>query len=152
MHSPVFVRYERASFRSHMPSSMRCFRCQKFGHTQQKCSSSLVCGDCDEIGHEEGPCPGPLNCVCCSGAHASGDRDCPVYRDERDRQELRIRECLFFLDVRKKFLETKPKTGTQSYASTLRRPRGVDTIAQTDAIYSQTKQNSPSVPSCQTEA
>jgi hypothetical protein len=86
---------------------MRCFRCQKFGHTQQTRISNLVCGDCDEIGHEDGPCPGPLNCISYWGAHASGDRDCPLYREEMVIQELRNREGLSFLDVRKTFLETK---------------------------------------------
>jgi hypothetical protein len=151
MPNSVLVGYERASFRPYIPSSMRCFRCQSFGYTQQKCILSLVCGDYDETGHEEAPWPRPLKSASCSGAHASGDRNCPVYRDERAIQELRVMEGLSFQDVRKKFLETKPKTGTQSYSSTLRRPRGVVAISQTEAIYSQTKQSSPSVPSWQTE-
>jgi hypothetical protein len=53
----------------------------------------------------------------------------PVYREERAIQELRAEEGLSFPDNRMKFLEAKPKTGTQSYASTLRHPSGIDSIS-----------------------
>jgi hypothetical protein len=94
-------------------------------------------------------------CVNCSGAHASRDRNCPVYRDERAIQELRVKEGLSFLDTRMKFFETKPKTRAQSYASTLCRPQGIGSITQREATPLQTKQNPTTRPfrtrvSCQT--
>jgi hypothetical protein len=72
--------------------------------------------------------------VNCSRAHASADRRCPVIPDEKAIQELRVKDGLSLLDARKKFLEKKPKTGTQSYASALRRPQGTDATTQTTAL------------------
>jgi hypothetical protein len=42
-----------------------------------------------------------------------------MYQDEKSIQELSVKECLSFLDVWKKFLKSKCKNETQSYASTL---------------------------------
>jgi hypothetical protein len=111
MPSSLLVGYERASVRPYIPNPMPCFQCRMFGHTQQRCASSLVGGDCGERGHGEAPCPGPPHCVNCCGAHASGDTNCPVYRDERAIQELLIKGDLSFLDARKKFLETRLRPG-----------------------------------------
>jgi hypothetical protein len=113
---------------------MLCYRCQKFGHTQQRCASNLVCGHCGENGHGEEPYPDPPHCVNCSGAHASTDRRCPVFLDEKAIQELCVKDSLSFLDAQKKFLENKPKSGTQSYASAVRRPQGTDAATQTTAL------------------
>jgi hypothetical protein len=132
--APIYVWYERESIRPYIPNPMRCYRCQKFGHTQQRCASNLVCGHCGENGHSEDPCPNPPHCENCSGAHASADRRCPAFLDERAIQELRAKGGLSFLDARKKFLENKPKTGTQSYESALRRPQGTDAATQTTAL------------------
>jgi hypothetical protein len=80
-----------------------------------------------------------------------------MYWDKRDIQELQVKEGLSMLDAQRKFLETKPKTRTQSHASTLCQPQGVDAITQTKAIPSQTKHSpttgrSRTTVSCQTEA
>jgi hypothetical protein len=40
----VHVRYERVTVRAYIPNRMRCYRCQKFGHTQssdKKCPTYL---------------------------------------------------------------------------------------------------------------
>jgi hypothetical protein len=67
----------------------------------------------------------------CFGTHASGNRNCPIYRDETAIQELKGKDGLSFLDVWRKFLKTKPKTGTQTCASGLHHTQGVDVITQT---------------------
>jgi hypothetical protein len=48
-----------------------------------------------------------------SGAHASGDRRCPVLTDEKIIQELQVEGSLSFLNAQKKesSLETNPKLG-----------------------------------------
>jgi hypothetical protein len=51
-----------------------------------------------------------------------------------------VKEGFSFLDAWRKFLETKHETGTQSYASALRWPGGVDVITERGAIPTQTKQ------------
>jgi hypothetical protein len=51
--------YESVSVRPYIRNPMRCFRCQKFGHTQQRCASHFVCTHCGESGHSDEPCPYP---------------------------------------------------------------------------------------------
>jgi hypothetical protein len=93
-------------------------------------ASNLICGHCGGNGHSEEPCPSPPHCVGCTGAHASGDRKYLIYLDEKAIREHRVTEGFTFPDARKKFLETKAKTGASSYASVLHRPQGVDAAAQ----------------------
>jgi hypothetical protein len=57
--SSILVRYERVPVYLYVPNTMRCFWCQRFGHTQQRCVSSLVCGNCSEPGHGKAPCTSP---------------------------------------------------------------------------------------------
>jgi hypothetical protein len=132
--SYMYVGYERVSVQPYIPNPMQCLWCQKFGLTQQQCASNLVCGVCGEPGLGESLCPCPPHCVNCSGAHVFGDRRHPVFLDEKAIQELQVKDSLSFLDAWKKFFENKPKTGTQSYASALRRPRGIDATMQTTAL------------------
>jgi hypothetical protein len=122
--------YERVPVRLHVPNPMRCYRCQ----TQQRCASHFVCGQCAEGRHRQEPRPSPPHCVNCFGAHVSADRKCPIFLEERAIQELRDNDGLSFMDARKKFLAHQPKIGTQSFATAVRRPRGVVAATQTSAL------------------
>jgi hypothetical protein len=129
--STVHVGYERVAVRPYIPNPMRCFRCQRFWHIQQRCASSLVCGVCGENGNGEAPCSNPPHCVNCTGSHGSSDKSCPIYPTEKCIQELRVREGVSFHETRNMFLESRPKTGNQSSASALRSARGVYAASQT---------------------
>jgi hypothetical protein len=47
--------------------------------------------------------------------HVSGDRKCSIYLDEKAVQELRVQDNLSLVVTLKKFLESKPQAGSQSY-------------------------------------
>jgi hypothetical protein len=85
-------------------------------------------------GHGEKPCPIPPHCVNCSRAHASADKESPVFRQEKAIQELRDKDGLSFLVARDKFLAHQPTAGTQSFATAVRRPRRFDAATQTTAL------------------
>jgi hypothetical protein len=129
----LHVGYERVPIRPYVPNPMRCYRCRKFGHTQQRCVSHLAAA-CGEGRHGEEPCPNPSHCVNCSGAQASADRKCPDFLQEKAIQELGVKDGLSFLDARKKFLANQPTIGTKSFATVVRRPLGIDTLTQTKAL------------------
>jgi hypothetical protein len=57
-----------------------------------------------------------------------------VLLQEKAIEELRAKDGLSFLDARKKFLAHQPTTGTQSFASAVRRPCGADAATQTTAL------------------
>ncbi|XP_055928542.1 uncharacterized protein LOC129959679 [Argiope bruennichi] len=49
--------------RPFVPNPMRCFKCQRFGHTKTSCrASSSRCPQCSEIGHDDTPCTKPQKC------------------------------------------------------------------------------------------
>jgi hypothetical protein len=85
---------DRGSLFLYFRSIIWCLQCHRFGHTHQKCASGLVHGICNESGHGESPCFSPLHCWNYSGAHASGDMNCPMYRNEKAIQELGVMEGL----------------------------------------------------------
>ena len=62
----------------YIPNPVRCFNCQKFGHTSNKCKGKKRCGNCGDEHH--GDCDRPSHCVNCDGDHAAYDRDCPQWK------------------------------------------------------------------------
>jgi hypothetical protein len=58
--------------------------------------------------------------------------------DEKAIQELGERDGLSFLDAKRKFFESKPKTGNQSYASVLCHSQEVDAKTKITVVPSQT--------------
>ncbi|GBL98414.1 hypothetical protein AVEN_187746-1 [Araneus ventricosus] len=44
--------YMRLSVRTYIPNPLRCFKCQRFGHSKTSCRGTLTCARCAEVGHE----------------------------------------------------------------------------------------------------
>ena len=69
---------------------MRCFRCQKYGHTQTRCKSPIkICKFCaqDENNDDhlncEQQCPNEEYCPNCEEkGHTAADKDCPCWQRE----------------------------------------------------------------------
>ncbi|GBM36912.1 hypothetical protein AVEN_14895-1 [Araneus ventricosus] len=52
--------YISCGIRPYIPNPVRCFKCQRFGHTKTACrGSSALCHRCSEPGHEETICQNP---------------------------------------------------------------------------------------------
>jgi len=83
-----------------VPSPMRCFKCQKFGHMSQRCKAAELCPKCGDKKHEDG-CTVSPKCVNCGGSHASSSRDCPVYQREQTIQKIRAEKNISFSEARK---------------------------------------------------
>ena len=66
-----------------VPIPMRCFNCNKFGHTSQHCKVAAKCTGCGEDKHED-QCEGPKLCSNCNGPHASLAKDCPVWQKGKE--------------------------------------------------------------------
>ena len=60
-----------------IPNPLRCFNCNKFGHTSQRCKTAAKCQRCGKDKHEE-QCDGPQICSNCNGPHAASAKECPV--------------------------------------------------------------------------
>lgn len=114
---------------------MRCFRCQRFGHTQKRCTNTTVCAKCGESDHGDSPCAHADHCVNCDGDHASNSKVCPRYTEEKDIQELRVEQNLTFFEARKKYYNDKKKNNKLTYASVVNKLiQGTDASTQTPPL------------------
>ena len=108
---------------------MRCFNCNKFGHTSRRCKVAAKCTGCGKDKHE-GQCEGPKLCSNCSGPHASSAKDCPVWQKEKEIQRVRVEKRISFPEARQLVEAKMPTviTGGKTYAaaaSTRRESRSV---------------------------
>jgi hypothetical protein len=114
--SHIIAGFYSLKVRPYIPSPLRCFRCQKFGHTANYCKQEQVCV-CGRRLHEGSSCVEPLVCVNCSGSHNARSKNCPVYKSEMLIQELRVKEKISYPEARRKVENTLPRTPTGlSYA------------------------------------
>ena len=113
-----------------VPNPMRCFNCNKLGHTSQRCRVAAKCPDCGKDKHE-GRCEGPKLCSNCNGPHASPAKDCPVWQKEKEIQRVRVEKRISFPEARQ-LVEAKMPTvisGGKTYAvaaSTRRESKSVE--------------------------
>ena len=90
----IIVGYLKVKVALLVPSLMRCFNCNKFSHTSQRCKVAAKCPDCGKDTHE-GRCEGPKLCSNCSGPHASSAKDCPVWQ-KKEIQRVRVEKPISF--------------------------------------------------------
>ena len=95
----ITVGYLKVKVALFVPNPMRCFNCNKFGHTSQRCKVAAKCTGCGKDKHE-GQCEGPKLCSNCNGPHASSAKDCPVWQNEKEIQRVRVEKRVSFPEAR----------------------------------------------------
>ena len=95
----ITVGYLKVKVAMFVPSPMRCFNCNKSGHTSQRCKVAAKCTGCGKD-KREGQCEGPKLCANCNGPHASSAKDCPVWQKEREIQRVRVEKRISFPEAR----------------------------------------------------
>ena len=125
----ITVGYLKVKVALFVPNPMRCFNCNKFGHTSQRCKVAAKCTGCGKDKHE-GQCEGPKLCSNCNGPHASSAKDCPVWQKEKEIQRVRVEIRISFLEPRQLVEAKMPTviTGGKTYvaaASTRRESKSV---------------------------
>ena len=91
----ITVGYLKVKVALFVPNLMRCFNCNKFGHTSQRCKVAAKCTCCGKDKHE-GQCEGPKLCSNCNGPHASSAKDCPVWQKEEEIQRVCVEKRISF--------------------------------------------------------
>ena len=76
-----------------------CFKCQRFGHTQEHCMSQAICVSCGQKAHSP-PCQSSPDCINCDGPHGSSSLDCPKFHMERVIQKIRATDKVSFPEAR----------------------------------------------------
>ena len=82
----------------YVPNALRCFDCQRFGHTQVHCMSQEICVSCGQKAYSS-PCQSSPHCVNCNGPHGSNSRNCPKFQIEWEIQKIRATDMVSFLEV-----------------------------------------------------
>ena len=101
--SVIDVGYLRVRVEKYIPSSLRCTKCQKFGHHYSKCrNSTAICCGCGSsqsemsynystpgavyiyVTTEHITSPKPTKCIKCEGPHPAFSKQCPKYKQEQE--------------------------------------------------------------------
>ena len=116
----ITVGYLKVKVALFVPNPMRCFNCNRFGHTSQRCKVAAKCTGCGKDKHE-GQCEGPKLCSNCNGPHASSAKDCSVWQREKEIQRVRIEKRISFPEARQLVEAKMPTVITYVAAASTRR-------------------------------
>ena len=74
------------------PPPQRCYKCNRYGHTKDKCRGKPCCPKCGGRDHDYSTCPNNTRkCVNCQGSHSAAFGGCPIYKQEAKIQILKER-------------------------------------------------------------
>ncbi|GBN64088.1 hypothetical protein AVEN_135943-1 [Araneus ventricosus] len=108
--------YMRLSVRTYIPNPLRCFKCQRFGHSKTSCRGTLTCARCAEVGHESTDCTRTEKCVNCKGEHTSFSRNCSAWKQEKEIISTKIKKQISCQEARK-LIKSQTPTPRNSYVS-----------------------------------
>jgi len=112
----VTAGYLNCSIRPYIPNPMRCFQCQRFGHSKVSCRGQETCSNCSEIGHKYTECSNDSKCVNCQGSHPSNSKLCPKWVLEKQIQTIKIKNNVPYPEARKIVINSQP-TNKPTYAA-----------------------------------
>eukprot|EP00745_Piridium_sociabile_P035476 TRINITY_DN619_c0_g2_i1.p1 TRINITY_DN619_c0_g2~~TRINITY_DN619_c0_g2_i1.p1 ORF type:complete len:451 (-),score=53.34 TRINITY_DN619_c0_g2_i1:176-1528(-) len=130
----IKVGYLQVTVSLYVPSPLRCFKCQKFGHVRDRCKEEEKCGVCSKAVHG-GECNSPAFCANCGGNHPSSSKNCPSWNKEKEIQRIRTEQRIPFFEAKKIFEAQQPRQG-MSYASVVKSTASV--CVQTVSVGTQT--------------
>ncbi|KAF0309992.1 Nucleic-acid-binding protein from mobile element jockey [Amphibalanus amphitrite] len=133
--SEIRVGYVKVRVRPFVPAPMRCFRCQRFGHTKDNCRGRPTCSKCASQDHTDETCdsetPQCVNCGEGQTPHSAYDRSCPAYVKEKEIMTIKATRNLSFKEAREVYNQSHPKT---SYAQKPRPGNETSSFVKTDTV------------------
>ncbi|GFV10232.1 uncharacterized protein TNCV_3661841 [Trichonephila clavipes] len=112
----VKAAYLHCPVRPYIPNPLRCFQCQRFGHSKTVCRGQPTCSRCAEVGHDSADCKAKERCVNCKGDHSSFSRSCPTWILEKEITAVKIKNKISYPEARRVVSSRTPVSG-KSYAS-----------------------------------
>ncbi|XP_023214771.1 uncharacterized protein LOC111617712 [Centruroides sculpturatus] len=113
--------YLRCPLRPYVLNPLRCFKCQRFGHSQTSCRGKSTCTQCQTEGHESTECTNSPCCVNCKDAHPAYSRKCPAWQREKEIQRVKTTNNIPYPEARRLVTQTttlKQKTFASVLKST----------------------------------
>ena len=96
------IGYYVVTVQPYIPNPLRCFQCQKFGHSKKWCRNKLACWKCGSEGHDGSECTSETtSCLNCKGNHCASSKSCPVWIQEKEIQRVKTEKCLSYGDARR---------------------------------------------------
>ncbi|XP_055924742.1 uncharacterized protein LOC129956818 [Argiope bruennichi] len=123
--------YLKLHVKAFIPNPLRCFKCQRFGHSKANCCGNLTCARCAEAGHESTDCTLKEKCTNCKGEHTFFSRACPKWKLEKEIVTTKVKKDVSFQEARRLVLAQTPTEG-RSYASVTKSLRNCE--AQTKPV------------------
>ncbi|GBM37200.1 hypothetical protein AVEN_14970-1 [Araneus ventricosus] len=115
----VKIAYINCNVKHYIPNPLRCFKCQRFGHTLTACRSKQNCARCSLPDHDSNNCSSPTpKCYNCTGEHPADFKSCPRYKLEKEIQTVKITKNISFPEARKIVNDRNPQPGL-SYSAGL---------------------------------
>ncbi|GFU27639.1 RNA-directed DNA polymerase from mobile element jockey [Trichonephila clavipes] len=93
--------YLNCKIRPYIPNPLRCFKCQRFGHSQTSCRGQLTCSRCATVGHPSMNCTLEPKCVNCTQSHSSDSKLCSKWKTEKEIQAIKTNRNITYLEARK---------------------------------------------------
>lgn len=137
--SHITAAYLRCPIRPYIPNPLRCFHCQRFGHSKAACRGSMVCARCSVAGHASEGCSNTVKCFNCNGDHPSFSKSCPKWQYEKEIQAVRTKQNLTYPEARKIVDSRNPKAGVSYAAAIQKELKSVST--QTDLLHNNKPSN-----------
>lgn len=96
----VFLGFMSYPVRLFVPKPMRCYNCQRFGHTAKNCNRQRRCARCGGD-HEYGKCGTGIapKCCSCGGAHNVAYGGCEIMRRETNIQKIIVEKRLSYAEA-----------------------------------------------------
>ena len=103
-----------------IPNPLRCYKCQKYGHHQNKCNGRSVCGKCGQKDPDPSieECKNTHRCTNCGEDHPVYTKTSKKWKREREILFIKYARNRSFLEARKIVVATsRDKTYSQAVAS-----------------------------------
>ena len=119
----IKIGYYIANVQPYIPNPLRCFQCQKFGHSKRWCKNKPACWKCGCEGHDGSECTSETTCCLnCKGDHYASSKSCPVWIQEKEIQRVKTVRCLSYGDARRIVIppSSSSSPAAASYASAVK--------------------------------
>nr|XP_042896834.1 uncharacterized protein LOC122269140 [Parasteatoda tepidariorum] len=117
--SAIKLAWYNCPVRPYVPNPLRCFQCQRFGHSKASCRSKPICARCSSSDHADTTCELQPHCVNCNGDHAAYSRNCTKCSQEKEIQSVKVLQNLTFNEARRIVTARTPHPGV-SYSAAIK--------------------------------
>ncbi|GFT47939.1 uncharacterized protein TNCV_3677881 [Trichonephila clavipes] len=115
--SNIKAGYLNCKLRPYIPNPLRCFKCQRFGHSQNSCRGQLTCSRCAAVGHSSTDCTLEPKCINCFQPHTADSKLCPKWKTEKQIQETKTNRNITYVEARKLVVPQTSHTYAQAAKS-----------------------------------